>query len=97
MTHIHFLKEGTGEGHARRVHSLPVLDASEKLAQYAVRFYEVGPRLGGESPVSAVAPYRAVVLEVETGETSPKFPKAGYYQIVGLSPSDCAGLFGIYF
>ena len=97
MAHMHFLKEGRGEGYAKRVHTLSIAQATEKLSKFAVRFHETGPILNPDTPVSAVDSYRCVVLEVELGEENSKFPKAGYYIISGLTPSKCANMFGIYF
>lgn len=97
MAHIHFLKEGSGEGYAKRVHTLPIAQTIEKLSRFAVYFHETGPILNPDTPVSSVASYRCVVLEVEPGEENSTFPKAGYYTIGGLAPADCANMFGIYF
>jgi hypothetical protein len=36
-----------------------------------------------------------VVLEVEEGEASSRFSRAGFYYFIGLSPAEFESLFGV--
>lgn len=98
MSSIHFLREGGDENYADcKNHNLPIIEATEKFAQFAVQFHETGPKINSDIPVFESGKYKYVVLEVNAGEENKKFPKAGYYIIVGMTPRNCADMFGIYY
>lgn len=97
MSKIHFLREGGDEYYAKRIYELPIAEATEVLSKFAVQFYEAGPKINPHAPVLKGSKYKFVVLEVDEGEENQKFPKAGYYIIIGLAPRNCADIFGIYF
>ena len=97
MSKIHFLREGGDDNYAKCMHTLPIAEATEKLFKFAVEFHETGPKIYPDRPVLKGSKYKRVVLEVDAGEENQKFPKAGYYIIVGLTPRICADMFGIYF
>ena len=90
-----FLKEGSGEGHAKLVHSVPIAEASKLLSKFAVQFSETGPVIHPRVRVRKESPPKYVVLEVEAAEENSTFPKVGYYIIGGLKPAVCARMFGL--
>lgn len=98
MSNIHFLKEGGDNNYACcKKNNLSIAEATEKFAQFAVQFYEIGPQINPDTPVLKSSKYKYVVLEVKAGEENKKFPKAGYYIIVGMTPRNCADLLEIYY
>ncbi len=97
MANIHFLKEGSGEGYAKRVHISPITEATEKLSKFSAQYSKTGPIINSDFPVSKNSSPKHVVLEVETGEENSRYSRTGYYIIAGLAPIDCAAMFGIYY
>ena len=96
MANLHVVKEGGGEMYAKCKCSLPTHEVSEKLSAFDVQFYETPPVFGESISALQGSPYKFVVLEVEVGQETPKFPKAGFYRFVGLTPVECGRLLSFY-
>ena len=97
MADVHFVKEGGGDGYARRMHTLPATEASAVFEAFVIEFHETAPVFNPDISASKDSPPKFVVLEVDVGEETSKFPKAGYYLISGLNPGKCARKLSIYF
>ena len=94
MPTIFFVRDGTGDHQTSTGKSVSLTD----IEQLAVRFpphYRNGPPQVNAGVASAFAPYRHVVIEVESHETSPTFSRTGYYLLAGMSPRDAFELLGV--
>ena len=97
MGNIHFVKDGSGDGHAAEKKTLPASELASALKDFIAVFYESAPTMNVDRPVSKESAPKHVVVEISIGEENEKFPNAGYYHIANLGPSQCARMFSFYY
>jgi hypothetical protein len=66
-------------------HSVPIELAIDKLTPFEKKYFDAPPE----------AHAAQVILRVDESEINAVFPEEGYYQVTGLTPEDCRGLFGL--
>jgi hypothetical protein len=92
MANVYFVKDGTGN-HTDRGRNVPVDLVRASLAEHANTYTRNGPAINPrQGQAKVTAPYKYVVVEIDTEETCRPFPHAGYYHIHDLSPQQCQAL-----
>jgi hypothetical protein len=66
-------------------HGVAIETAIDKLTPFEKKYFDAPPEVDSAH----------VILRVDESEINAVFPEEGYYQVTGLTPEDCRGLFGI--
>ena len=87
MATVYFVREGTGERATDAGREVAVADITNAFKNVKVIWSQNAPIFGSPKPANAVSDYRYVVVHVKDDETNSQFNKAGYWQLVGITPS----------
>lgn len=97
MSTIHFVEDGKLPNGDRVTKSgeVELREVAEKLGRFEVHYTERAPTFNPGVRALGWGRYNHVVLEVEEGEASSRFSRAGFYYFIGLSPAEFESLFGV--
>lgn len=92
MATLFFVRSGRGNDRTRIGCNVSATRILEALSRHELKFSPSAPVMNPEVVSSTYLPYEHVVVEVADNELSAKFPTAGYYWVLDLSPTACVTL-----
>ena len=93
MATIYYVADGAGIDTTTTAGTVPAATLAATLVRYFARLREDNPVINPHLPFSHY--HRNVVIQVGASEANDKFRRAGFYEIVGLSPTRCQELFSL--